>query len=65
MRIAIFTNNYLPNPYGVPGSIESFRKEFEAAGHSVFIFAPKWKGYKEKTEKEVGDIAERLKELGV
>ncbi len=25
----------------------------------------KWKGYKEKTEKEVGDIAERLKELGV
>lgn len=25
----------------------------------------KWKEYKEKTEKEVGDIAERLKELGV
>ncbi len=25
----------------------------------------KWKGYKVKTEKEVGDIAERLKELGV
>ena len=25
----------------------------------------KWKGYKQKTEKEVGDIAERLKELGV
>jgi len=24
-----------------------------------------WKEYKEKTEKEVGDIAERLKELGV
>jgi len=24
-----------------------------------------WQGYKEKTEKEVGDIAERLKELGV
>lgn len=24
-----------------------------------------WKGYKKKTEKEVGDIAERLKELGV
>ncbi|PJA86685.1 MAG: hypothetical protein CO141_03445 [Candidatus Moranbacteria bacterium CG_4_9_14_3_um_filter_42_9] len=48
MRIAIFTNNYLPNPYGVPGSIESFRKEFEAAGHSVFIFAPKWKGYKDE-----------------
>ncbi len=25
----------------------------------------KWRQYKEKTEKEVGDIAERLKELGV
>jgi len=25
----------------------------------------KWQKYKEKTEKEVGDIAERLKELGV
>ncbi len=25
----------------------------------------KWKTYKSKTEKEVGDIAERLKELGV
>ncbi len=25
----------------------------------------KWQNYKEKTEKEVGDIAERLKELGV
>jgi len=25
----------------------------------------KWNQYKEKTEKEVGDIAERLKELGV
>ena len=25
----------------------------------------KWNGYKEKTEKEAGDIAERLKELGI
>ncbi len=25
----------------------------------------KWQNYKQKTEKEVGDIAERLKELGV
>lgn len=45
MRIAIFTNNYLPNPYGVTQSIESFRKQFEKRGHSVFIFAPRAKGY--------------------
>ena len=48
MRIAVFTNNYLPNPYGVSGSVESFRKEFESQGHEVFIFAPKWKGYADK-----------------
>lgn len=45
MNIAIFTNNYLPNPFGVSSSIESFRKEFEKMGHSVYIFAPETKGY--------------------
>lgn len=45
MKIAVFTNNYLPNPFGVSSSIESFRKEFEKAGHTVYVFAPKVKGY--------------------
>jgi glycosyltransferase involved in cell wall biosynthesis len=45
MRIAIFTNNYLPNPYGVTGSVESFREEFEKRGHTVFIFAPRFPEY--------------------
>jgi len=45
MKIAIFTNNYLPNPYGVSMSIESFRREYEKRGHTVYIFAPKTKGY--------------------
>jgi glycosyltransferase involved in cell wall biosynthesis len=48
MKIGIFTNNYLPNPYGVSGSVESFRKEFESLGHEVFIFAPFWKDYTDK-----------------
>lgn len=48
MKIAIFTNNYLPNPYGVSGSVESFRKVFERFGHEVFVFAPRWKGYRDK-----------------
>jgi len=48
MKIGIFTNNYLPNPYGVTQSVESFRKQFEKLGHEVFIFAPKWKGYEDK-----------------
>ena len=48
MRIAIFTNNYLPNPFGVSMSIESFRREFEKQGHTVYIFAPETKGYVDK-----------------
>ena len=47
MKIGIFTNNYLPNPYGVGRSIETFRAEFEKKGHSVFIFAPHWEGYQD------------------
>jgi glycosyltransferase involved in cell wall biosynthesis len=47
MNIAIFTNNYLPNPYGVTVSIETFRAELERCGHTVYIFAPKWKGYED------------------
>jgi glycosyltransferase involved in cell wall biosynthesis len=45
MNIAIFTNNYLPNPFGVSMSIESFRKEFERLGHTVYVFAPAFKGF--------------------
>jgi len=48
MKIAIFTNNYLPNPYGVSGSIESFRHQFEKLGHTVYILAPSCKGYQDK-----------------
>lgn len=48
MKIGIFTNNYLPNPYGVANSIESFRRQFEKQGHAVFIFAPNHKGYKDE-----------------
>ncbi len=51
MKIAIFTNNYLPNPYGVTNSIESFRKKLETWGHEVFIFAPRWKGYQDDNPK--------------
>jgi glycosyltransferase involved in cell wall biosynthesis len=45
MNVAIFTNNYLPNPYGVTVSVETFRTELEKRGHVVYIFAPRWKGY--------------------
>ncbi len=44
MHIGIFTNNYLPNPYGISTSIEGFRKGLEKQGHKVSIFAPEWVG---------------------
>lgn len=42
MNIAIFTNNYLPNPYGVSTSVEGFRRSLIKQGHIVFVFAPHW-----------------------
>ena len=47
MKIAFFTNNYLPNVYGVPMSVETFRKEFEKRGHTVFVFAPNYSDYQD------------------
>ncbi|MCK4635448.1 MAG: glycosyltransferase [Candidatus Moranbacteria bacterium] len=44
MNIAIFTNNYLPNPYGVSTSVDGFRKVLIKKGHQVYIFAPHWEG---------------------
>ncbi len=44
MNIAIFTNNYLPNPYGVSTSVEGFRRALIKQGHQVYIFAPHWEG---------------------
>ncbi|MEN8252143.1 MAG: glycosyltransferase [Patescibacteria group bacterium] len=52
MNIAIFTNNYLPNPYGVSTSVEGFRRELMHAGHTVYIFAPEW-GKNNKEEKNI------------
>ncbi len=48
MRIGIFTNNYIPIVSGVTESIESFRKELEARGHEIFIFAPRFPKYKDE-----------------
>lgn len=50
MKIGIFTNNYLPNPYGVSTSIETFRRDFERRGHTVYIFAPSYPGYIDKNK---------------
>lgn len=45
MRIAFFTNTYLPNIFGSTTSIETFRIGLESLGHEVFVFTPKFGDY--------------------
>lgn len=40
MRIAFFSDTYLPNRDGVVTSIVQLRQELEARGHEVFVFCP-------------------------
>ncbi|MGI9953360.1 glycosyltransferase family 4 protein [Moorellaceae bacterium AZ2] len=42
MRIAVFSDSYLPYRSGVVRSIETFTQELKRAGHEVFIFAPRY-----------------------
>ena len=41
MRIAFFTDTYLPSQDGIVRSIESFRDGLTGLGHEVFVFAPR------------------------
>lgn len=47
MRIAMFTNNYLPFIGGVPISIERLRRGLEALGDKLLVVAPRYKGQPE------------------
>ncbi|UGQ17247.1 glycosyltransferase [Borrelia sp. RT1S] len=40
MRIAIFTDTYLPDKNGVATSIKQIKEGFEKKGHTVYIFCP-------------------------
>ncbi len=42
MRVALFTNNYLPFRGGVTISVETLRVGLEAAGHEAWVFAPRF-----------------------
>ncbi|MBI5044412.1 MAG: glycosyltransferase [Candidatus Levybacteria bacterium] len=52
MKIAFFTDSYYPMLNGVTISVENFAHELRSHGHTVYIFAPKFDGYKD-TEKDV------------
>ncbi len=48
MKIAFFTDSYLPNVDGVVTSICNYKRELEARGHEVYVFSPGTKKQKEE-----------------
>lgn len=52
MKIGIFTDTYYPQLNGVTTSVSNYAHELRRKGHTVYIFAPKIKNYKER-EKDV------------
>src|SRR6266849_2267086 len=40
MRVALFTNNYLPFRGGVTTSVETLRRGVDALHHDAWVFAP-------------------------
>ncbi|MFH1285931.1 MAG: glycosyltransferase [Candidatus Micrarchaeota archaeon] len=53
MKIAFFTETYLPNRDGVVSSIVSTRKELENSGNEVYVFAPSSPQSKENKDPRV------------
>jgi glycosyltransferase involved in cell wall biosynthesis len=43
VRVALFTNNYLPFRGGVTTSVETLRRGLSARGHRVWVFAPRFR----------------------
>ncbi len=50
MKIAFFANSYFPITYGSTVSMENFRIGLEKLGHEVYIFTPRFWGYKYETK---------------
>jgi 1,2-diacylglycerol 3-alpha-glucosyltransferase len=44
VKVALFTNNYLPFRGGVTTSVETLRHGLEARGHEAWVFAPRFPG---------------------
>lgn len=42
MKVALFTNTYLPHVGGVAKSVETLKNELEAAGHQTLVVAPEF-----------------------
>ncbi len=55
LRVAMFTNNYLPSLGGVPIAIDRLRRGLTALGKSVLVVAPRY-GADEPSTGEDGDL---------
>jgi len=53
LKVAMFTNNYLPFIGGVPISIERLRLGLMALGHQVLVVAPRYGQEQEESESQV------------
>ncbi len=49
MKIAFFSESYVPVVNGVAVSIATLKRLLEERGHSVFVFAPKYPGHKDES----------------
>jgi len=53
VRIALFTNNYLPFCGGVTISVETLRRGLESSGHDAWVFGPRLAGAEDVSAKVV------------
>jgi glycosyltransferase involved in cell wall biosynthesis len=53
VRIALFTNNYLPFCGGVTISVETLRQGLEAVGHEAWVFGPRLAGAQDPSNRIV------------
>jgi 1,2-diacylglycerol 3-alpha-glucosyltransferase len=61
MRIALFTDSYLPTVDGVVTSVLTTRRQLEAHGHDVVVFAPE--DPRRRGMREAGTVYVRAKEF--
>ncbi|MFH1683658.1 MAG: glycosyltransferase [Candidatus Margulisiibacteriota bacterium] len=47
MRVALFSNSYLPYLSGITISVKMLKDELRSLGHTVYIVGPKYPGHKE------------------
>lgn len=51
MKIGFFTDGYLPQPNGVATSVAAWARELKKLGHEVYIIAPKYQNFKDKSDR--------------